>query len=746
MKIQLNERTLNAYLMAAINEEVNEIFGSKRNKENDALIADLAEQIKKLEEGLVTAENAAGINSKFMGRHQEIQVEGGGFDFKDTTKENMTKAINILNNFADRISNLERDFNINAVMENRTCSYEKLMLESVTDWPAWEYALRTAISNNNTSQFLNLIKRGVLTHGFATQIINFLRATGGSWARIGFDLLTKLGAYTGAAAGSAAAGGAAAGAAGSAAAGSAAAGAAGSAAAGGSAAGSAAAGVGAAAGAPVAAIVAAVAIVVGVAAHCVLVTRANKKQRYIVRVYNCVKILAKRLANVLEYFRKNKIGNSTIQEGVRTFVGNAAQSLFSGVNGMDGGKASSLIGTIQKTMAELSNLMQSVYVTHPGKTPMPASLNTRNEVRQFQLWTKEHGITDMEGKLLVDDGIFGRRTNYVYDKVAKLLSTSPSTEPATLYETISEGNGFYDSLEDLERKVGTTGSGGAAWAGDESGNDTGSNQKSNRENSEIAYNIASTYPQVLNKYLEILTNLGFNTKNLEPLPIKTDKNWASGRVQHDIEELKAIQSRISRLLYIVENGKPNGISGIKLPPKPNVAKPKPPVLPVIDTNVDIEEPEVTVPDFEDLDTSTPEVSQVGYSNPKAKDQTLKERDYVDVIIDRMREICSDTSASLKVKRNWLDRAYNNGVNYINSLVASGDLTKKEAKLQIQKLTYYYKQFIKGDRNAMFGQKTKQQEPQQPQQEPQQPQRQEPVLVEHEFKKLVKQILREEFFK
>ena len=295
-------------------------------------------------------------------------------------------------------------------------------------------------------------------------------------------------------------------------------------------------------------------------------------------------------------------------------------------------------------------------------------------------------------------------------------------------------------MKNLENKVGVTGAGGQAYA--DISRMSGARDGSRSQGARAAKFIIRSYPPVLNQYLTVLGQAGANVNGIQPLRERTRQGG-----DYDWQEVQMIDNRIKQLLGIAKNVQiQSNDAHITLPQKPQWSprpkqqtQPQEPELPTIDTNIEIEEPEINVPDFEDLDTSTPEVKQMAYKDPGTKDQTLKERDYVDVIIDRMREMCSDTSASLKVKRNWLDGGYNNGVKYINSLVASGDLTKKEAKLQIQKLTYYYKQFIKGDKNAMFGQRTTQQEPQQPQ-------RQEPVLAEQEFKKLVKQILREEFFK
>lgn len=120
MKLQLDEHTLNLYLQKAINEEINELFGSKNNNINDNFLSALATDINKFEQLLIIAEQGIGLNNQATQPGNKINVQGGGFDFVNTTRKNLLIAVEILSGFADRVNNIEQKLGVNTLMEAST--------------------------------------------------------------------------------------------------------------------------------------------------------------------------------------------------------------------------------------------------------------------------------------------------------------------------------------------------------------------------------------------------------------------------------------------------------------------------------------------------------------------------------------------------------------------------------------------------------------------------------------------------
>ena len=147
MKLQLNEKTLNAYMQRAINEEIDELFGSRVRKQSQRMITGkgwgngrrdstngwgaaansdisatdaesdtpqtLVGMITKMERGLQTIEQTAGINSPAGNLAATVTGARG-------VKGSLLAAINALTQIANRLNKIERMSGSNAIMEGIT--------------------------------------------------------------------------------------------------------------------------------------------------------------------------------------------------------------------------------------------------------------------------------------------------------------------------------------------------------------------------------------------------------------------------------------------------------------------------------------------------------------------------------------------------------------------------------------------------------------------------------------------------
>ena len=152
MKLQLDESTLNAYVNAALNEELNEWlfdfgaqdrlnsrrmitgqgYGSKKRANgnfwgsantdisdtdaNEVVPQTLVGMIKKMDQGLATIEGLAGLDGKYEGLADTVAAyrNSGGFKMK----QSLLNAINALSRLADRLNAVERISGSNAIMES----------------------------------------------------------------------------------------------------------------------------------------------------------------------------------------------------------------------------------------------------------------------------------------------------------------------------------------------------------------------------------------------------------------------------------------------------------------------------------------------------------------------------------------------------------------------------------------------------------------------------------------------------
>ena len=177
MKLQLNEKTLNAYINRAINEELDELFGSRVRKQSQRMItgkgwgnqrrdttngwgaaanstidanADaesdtpqtLVGMIGKLDQALKTAEQHAGVQSPSGNLMASVTSAGG-------VKKSLLAAINALTQIGNRLNKIERMSGSNAIME------------SAGDYMDATVAGNAAVGNaRNMGQLGNLQKTG----------------------------------------------------------------------------------------------------------------------------------------------------------------------------------------------------------------------------------------------------------------------------------------------------------------------------------------------------------------------------------------------------------------------------------------------------------------------------------------------------------------------------------------------------------------------------------------------------------
>lgn len=292
---------------------------------------------------------------------------------------------------------------------------------------------------------------------------------------------------------------------------------------------------------------------------------AQGRQRNVVRTYNAAAVIAKRLGNIAQDIA-DAGGGATEDTGVVTEI-----NVHRGMKSFD---------SIESGMQELSNIMRQIGGVSQGtahnrivEIPEGLDLNTRKGVLVFQQWVNSIPIADANGNPLTEDGIFGRNTNYVYNRIAQMLQQQGQSQIRE--GIIKESKAIETALANLERAAGATGSGGNAYSS--IGAMSGGANASRLQNAQNIKNIIRTYPPVLNQYLNILSDAGADVSTLQPLNVDTRPHR-----NYSVKELQAIDKRIQELLQITRNveipEREDSEGGIiikgTLPPKP-IRKPKP---------------------------------------------------------------------------------------------------------------------------------------------------------------------------
>lgn len=797
MKLQLDEKTLNAYINEAIKQELNEnntdeLFGSRVRKQsrrmitgqgwgnqkrnqgnlwgaantnisdtdaNEAVPQTLVGMIKKMEQGLISIEQTAGLPGEYEGLAEKVAAyrNGGGFKMK----QSLLNAINALSRLADRLNAVEQQSGSNAIMESagdyidaavggnaavgnaRNMANLGRLQGAARSASAKQGAATRAINTaaKNPSKYAGMgpqlsanyqnavkantaakdamaganigrntgfwgkqvanMKNGAQTIKGGVQTIKGAKNTGnavqaGVQAYHAATEAGKTAAQASKAAKSAIRGTKAAGQVLKGA-------------------GQVAKGVGQITQIPM--------LLLSIADEAAR-QAAQARQRKIVRTYNCAAVLAKRIANIAQ-----EITDAQGAQGQQTQLEEQGQLAEINV-----GKSRNFFKSIEKGMKELAGLMKQIYAqlnSSNETVQMPSSLNSPEEIKQFQNWANAHGYKDENGAELVPDGKWGPHTDYAYNQAAKASQTQGAEQ---IFESKLNEGAVDQALASLEKKVGATGAGGRAYA-DISGM-SGAYDGSRSQGARAAKFIIRSYPPVLNQYLGILRQAGANVNGIQPLR-ERDKQSESGN--YGWGEIQTIDNRIKQLLGIAQNVQVQAQGGntqVTLPPKP-VRTPQPqtvapqqqpatPEVPELDTDIDIEEPELDIEDqdFPKLDTSVPEIQKMGYPNPKNPSESQGEQDFIDNVIDAMRKMGMDKNASLKFKKMGMNKAYQNAMVAIDRMVEDGVIDRARARSEKQKLKAYYQQFKRGGRNAMWENK------------------QTVKLDENSFKNLVKQTIKE----
>lgn len=564
MKLQLNESTLNAYINEAIRQELtensmDELLGSRNRKKNIRMItgqgwgnqnrdtknwwgaanSDISSTdaeseapqtlvgiVTKMEKQLMELEKVVGIapQAENLGASITQTRNNGGVK----TKASLLAAINALGRISDRLSVVEKQTGMNTLMES-TLNEDTLAPDGIAG--AVNYILAATTRAERKKRLASYLTK---YSGSKNEILAGVRAGGKSNAVAsngakGAGRLGKVGTALGKAGEWAVTG------------------------------------VGGKTG--VVGILtspAAIALACFAIAQTAATIATKGRSRNIVRTFNCASILAKRMGNVAEAY-KEKL---EALEGSQTQQNPEVQQETGQVNELNVGRAKKSFGTIEQGMKQLSSMMKRIQAKINGQgqseLQMPKSLNTPQEIKQFQEWANANGYVDQNGQQLAADGKFGQRTSYVYDQVAQKLGQLQESRGQ-----INEAGGIENALKTLERKVGTTGTGGAAYA-DISTLSGGQGQGSSRlQNAQNAKNIMRTYPPVLNQYLQILKSAGANVNNL--LPLRDDQR---PHRNYSVKELQAIDRRIQELIQVAQTFEPqSGQESVKLPPKPKVVKP-----------------------------------------------------------------------------------------------------------------------------------------------------------------------------
>ena len=716
MKLQLNEKTLNAYINRALNEELDELFGSRTRKQSQRMItgkgwgnqrrdttngwgaaanstidanADaesdtpqtLVGMIGKLDQALKTAEQHAGVQSPSGNLMASITSAGG-------VKKSLLAAINALTQIGNRLNKIERMSGSNAIMEN-TADYAdatvggnaaignarnigKLTGLQKDYTTAAAKARSAAAKQGAATRALNKVPKGGYVGNLQTNQQNAIAANNAAKqakATKAADMkaanITKDTGFWGKQAATMKNGvqDMKAGLKGVTKAGQTL---------------SKAQRVGVFAGGALKATSLATTLltIADEAAR----QAAQGRQRNIVRTYNCAATLAKRLGNIMKEIEgTQQSGNDTAQENINEI------NVRRGMKSFD---------SIESGMEKLSGLMQQLGGGGGQKTvqvPQGIDLNTREGVLAFQQWANSIPVTDANGNTLREDGIFGTNTSFVYNKIAQMIQQRGQTNRGL----VRESKAVETALANLERVAGATGSGGNAYAS--IGAMSGGKEASRLQNAQNIKNIIRTYPPVLNQYLNTLADAGADVSALQPLNVDTRPHR-----NYSVKELQAIDTRIQQLLQIArgievpegQNGGNVTIGGT-LPPKP-VRNPNPPVrggvkapqIPELD-DIDIEDQDIQVDDVELPGMDEPTIDKMGYRNRRTGEHGSYE--YVDDAISQMMGFARGNTVGVREKMSDINKIYSQAKHAIDTAVQNGDWTAQQARERRQKLNDYYKE-------------------------------------------------------
>lgn len=715
MKLQLNERTLNAYINRALNEELDELFGSRTRKQSQRMItgkgwgnqrrdttngwgaaanstidanADaesdtpqtLVGMIGKLDQALKTAEQYAGVQSPSENLMASVTSAGG-------VKKSLLAAINALTQIGNRLNKIERMSGSNAIMEN-TADYAdatvggnaaignarnigKLTGLQKDYTTAAAKARSAAAKQGAATRALNKVPKGGYVGNLQTNQQNAIAANNAAKqakATKAADMkaanITKDTGFWGKQAATMKNGvqDMKAGLKGVTKAGQTL---------------SKAQRVGVFAGGALKATSLATTLltIADEAAR----QAAQGRQRNIVRTYNCAATLAKRLGNIMKEIEgAQQSGNDTVQENINEI------NVSRGMKSFD---------SIKSGMEELSGLMRQLGGGEQKTVQIPQGidLNTREGVLAFQQWANSIPVTDANGNALKEDGIFGTNTSFVYDKIAQMIQQRGQTNRGL----VRESKAVETALANLERVAGATGSGGNAYASISAM--SGGENASRLQNAQNIKNIIRTYPPVLNQYLNTLADAGADVSALQPLNVDTRPHR-----NYSVKELQAIDTRIQQLLQIargieVPEGQNGGnvIIGGTLPPKP-VRNPNPPVRGGVRTpqmpelgDVDVEDQDIQVDDVNLPTIDEPTIDKMGYRNRRTGEHGSYE--YVDDAISQMRGIARGNTVGVREKMSDINKIYSQAKHTIDTAVQNGDWTAQQARERRQKLNDYYKE-------------------------------------------------------
>ena len=437
---------------------------------------------------------------------------------------------------------------------------------------------------------------------------------------------------------------------------------------------------------------------------------AEARQRKIVRTYNCASVLAKRMANIAQEIADAQGGQEETTEQLQEINVRKSRGFFE---------------SIENGMNELSAIMKQIYAQLKGQSTsngneLPTSLNTPEEISQFQKWANARGFRDERGRELVPDGIWGTHTEHAYNQAAVAQKQGQLEESR---KPINESNAVMRALTDLENKVGTTGSGGRGYS--DISRMSGAYDGSRSQGARATKFIIRTYPPVLNQYLGVLSDAGANVQGIQPLKVDNRPHR-----DYDWNEVQEIDTRIKQLLNIANNLEvqpgPGRRGNVTLPPKPKYtpkpAQQKEPEVPEFDDTVEVEDEPIEPIEDEPIEMEPDEplsVTKFGYANPKTGEQ-LQPRQYVDSIIDYMKEALNGDTNSIRSKRKEMKEIYQKAWDTIDQNMRTGVYTEEQARAQKKKLNYYYRQFKRGKEDITPRY----------------------TVSEEAFKKLVKQIIRE----
>ena len=445
---------------------------------------------------------------------------------------------------------------------------------------------------------------------------------------------------------------------------------------------------------------------------------AEARQRKIVRTYNCASVLAKRMANIAQEIADAQGGQEEAETTEQLQEINVR-------------KSRRFFESIESGMNELSAVMKQIYAQLKGQSTsngneLPTSLNTPEEISQFQEWANARGFRDERGQELVPDGIWGTHTEHAYDQAAVAQRQGQLEESR---KPINEANAVMRALTDLENKVGVTGSGGRGYS--DISRMSGAYNGSRSQGARAAKFIIRTYPPVLNQYLGVLNDAGANVQGIQPLKVDNRPHR-----DYDWNEVQEIDTRIKQLLNIANNLEvqpgPGRRGNVTLPPKPvrqssqtqnpGNQQQRAPEVPELDNTVEVEDEPIGPIEDEPIEMKPNEplsVTKFGYANPKTGEQ-LQPWQYVDSIIDYMKDALNGDTNSIRSKRKEMREIYQKAWDTIDQNMRTGVYTEEQAMAQKKKLNYYYRQFKRGKEDITPRY----------------------TVSEEVFKKLVKQIIRE----